>query len=82
VKRLLERLAQAVPIDKLPLTWDATCYTSDPFNRSAHTESFAGWEGELPAKEEARVIAELLEATSGDRLLDVTRTPGPPEHRL
>jgi SAM-dependent methyltransferase len=71
VKRLLERLAKVVPIDKLPLTWDATGYTSDPFNMSARTESFPGWEGELPAKEEARVIAELLEATSGDRLLDV-----------
>lgn len=71
VKRLLERLTKAVPIDKLPLIWDASCYTSDPFNKNARTESFTGWEGELPVKEEARVIAELLEATSGDRLLDV-----------
>jgi len=71
VKQLLEQLAKVVPIDKLPLTWDTTGYTSDAFNKSARSESFADWGGDLPAEAEARVMAELLEATSGDRLLDV-----------
>jgi cyclopropane fatty-acyl-phospholipid synthase-like methyltransferase len=71
MKQLLEQVAKLLPIEKIPLNWDAMGYASQSFSKSACAESFTGWEGDLTTAEEVRVIAEQLEVVEGDRLLDI-----------
>jgi len=64
-------LAQRLPVERLPLDWDSTGYTSPAFDQQFSSPDFPGWAGDLPTEEEARIIVQLLEAKRGDSLLDV-----------
>ncbi|MBC8456736.1 MAG: class I SAM-dependent methyltransferase [Deltaproteobacteria bacterium] len=72
LKELQKYLEELLPIEKIPLTWDATVYTSKFFNKwVSNNLSFAGWEGDLPTEEEVAVMVKLLEVKHGNSLLDV-----------
>ncbi len=71
LKEIYDHLAGRVPIERLPLTWDSTGYTSEAFNRYVSDPAFTGWTGDLPTEEEAQIIVKLLKAQAGDSLLDV-----------
>ena len=64
-------LAGRLPIERVPLDWDSTGYTSDSFESWASSPGFPGWVGDLPTEEEAQVMVALLEPRRGDSLLDV-----------
>jgi SAM-dependent methyltransferase len=64
-------LDNLTPIDKVPVTWECTGYTSPGFNRWAAGAAFQGLPSETAANKEAATIARLLEVRSGQSLLDV-----------
>lgn len=66
-----EYLAGRTAIEKVPLNWDSTGYTSETFNHWAGSPGFSGWMGDLPTEDEVRVIVKLLKVQPGDSLLDV-----------
>ncbi|MBI5093706.1 MAG: class I SAM-dependent methyltransferase [Candidatus Hydrogenedentes bacterium] len=68
---LLDQLSRLTPIAEIPITWDATGYTSEDFDAEARSETFEGWRGDLADDEEAELIAHLLDIREGDTLLDV-----------
>ncbi len=71
LKEIRNYLAGRLPIEKIPLTWDATGYTSEAFNQWVSDPTFSGWPGEHPTGKEVQVIVELLKTRPGDFLLDV-----------
>lgn len=73
LKELQKYLAALVPVEKIPLTWNATGYTSEAFNKWAGSQFFKGegMNGERPTEEEVAVMVKLLEVKAGDSLLDV-----------
>ncbi|MCZ6677345.1 MAG: methyltransferase domain-containing protein [Candidatus Poribacteria bacterium] len=71
LKDVYNHLAQRLPIEQIPLTWEAMGYTSEAFNRWVSDPDFSGWTGDLPTAEEARVIVNLLKTQPGNSLLDV-----------
>jgi ubiquinone/menaquinone biosynthesis C-methylase UbiE len=70
-KEILEYLAKRVPIENLPLNWDATGYTTEDFNQYVVTDDFKGWEGDRPDTYEVETIVKLLGVRRGETLLDI-----------
>jgi glycine/sarcosine N-methyltransferase len=71
IREAYDYLIRRLPIEKLPITWDTTGYTSEVFNRWVSDATFKGWTGDRPTGEEARVITSLLQVQPGHSLLDV-----------
>ena len=70
-KDIHQYLDRRLPIERVPLDWGSTGYTSESFERWARAPGFPGWKGDLPTEEEARVMVELLKPRRGDALVDV-----------
>lgn len=64
-------LSDRMPIDKVPIEWESSAYTTETFNRWVRDPNFTGWPGDLDTEEEVRSIAILLKPQPGDDLLDV-----------
>jgi SAM-dependent methyltransferase len=71
LKKIYNYLADRLPIEQIPITWNSTGYTSEAFNRWASDLNFPGWASDRPTEEETRTIVELLQARNGESLLDV-----------
>jgi D-alanine-D-alanine ligase len=64
-------LADLLPIYQVPITWDASGYTTPGFEEEVRQPSFTGWDGDLVAEEEAATIVRLLNPKRGQMLIDV-----------
>lgn len=69
--QLHSQLQNRLPIEKIPINWDDTLYTSDHFNEEAESSDFQEWKGDYPLQDEVRTIAQLLETQPGQKLLDI-----------
>jgi len=70
-KPVWEQLRRLAPIQEVPVDWDASGYTTRAFNETVAETTFEGWDGDLPADEEAAVIAGRLRIDPGGSVLDV-----------
>lgn len=69
--QLHSQLRHRLPIDKIPINWDDTLYTSDHFNEEAESENFQEWKGDYPLQDEVRTITQLLQTQPGQKLFDI-----------
>jgi ubiquinone/menaquinone biosynthesis C-methylase UbiE len=67
---ICDYLKGRLPIQEIPIQWDAKAYTSEAFNKWAGSPAFKGWAGDKETGEEVEVIAKLLKAQPGDAILD------------
>lgn len=71
INDITEYLTKRLPVQNIPIVWDAKAYTSDSFNTWATGPAFKGWTNDKETEKEAATIAELLKIKRGDTLLDV-----------
>jgi ubiquinone/menaquinone biosynthesis C-methylase UbiE len=71
VNDIITYLTKRMPVQKIPVTWDAKAYTSDSFNNWASSPSFSGWANDKQTVKEVKTIARLFKVKRGNTLLDV-----------
>ena len=69
--KIHDYLTTRIRIEEIPITWDATGYTSVFFNTWVESPAFSGWSDAKSDEEEVGTIVNLLGVKPGDSLLDV-----------
>jgi len=71
LNQILRVLNERTPIEDVPIDWENTGYTTDPFEAWVRSEAFDGWPGEPDTDVEAAAMIRALGAGEGDALLDL-----------
>lgn len=67
----LDLVAGRLPVAGIAVDWERTGYTGASFDAWARSPGFTGWEGDLPAEDEVRVMTDFLGLKRGDSVLDL-----------